>query len=73
MATETILYYQGQPDFAGKPVAQLVDDAGFRFGQKALEDGKHTRSGWLTLTLGGKRYSAYCNERYPTITCSLVP
>lgn len=69
----TILYYQGQPSFVHQPAGKLVDDDGFRFGQKAIDNAKNSRSGWLRLNLGGKPYQAYCAARYPTVVCSLVP
>lgn len=69
----TILYYQGQPSFVHQPAGKLVDDDGFRFGQKAIDNAKNSRSGWVRLNLGGKPYQAYCAARYPTVVCSLVP
>lgn len=68
----TILYYQGQPEFAQKPAAQLVDDNGIRFGMRAIEQGKASKSSWSTIALGGKSYRAYCASQYPTVVCSLV-
>lgn len=69
----TILYYQGQPSFATQPAAQLVDDAGFRFGTRAIDNGKASKSAWITLQLGGGNYRAYCATRYPFVVCSLLP
>lgn len=68
-----ILYYQGQPGFAGQPATALLDDDGMRFGLKAIERAKAARSGWLALKLGAKRYSAYCQAKTPFVVCSLVP
>lgn len=68
----TILYYQGQPTFTGQNATRLVDDNGFRFGQRALEQALKGRSTWLMLTLGGVRYSAYCATRLPYVACSLL-
>lgn len=69
----SLLYYQGQSTFKGQAAAQLVDDAGVRFGQKALENGRASKSGWVRIILGGSGYSAYCHSKYPTIVCSLIP
>lgn len=67
-----ILYYQGQPSFTNQPAAQLVDDQGIRFGQQALDNARNAKSGWLTITLGGTAYRAYCQARHPTVVCSLA-
>lgn len=67
-----LLYYEGEESFAMKPVSQLVDDNGVRFGQKALELGKASKSGWLSVTLSGKTYKAYCHSFWPTVVCSLA-
>lgn len=67
-----ILYYQGQPSFTNQPAAQLVDDQGIRFGQQALDNARNAKSGWLTITLGGTAYRAYCLTREPTVVCSLA-
>jgi len=67
----TILYYQGQPTFAQQPASKLVDDSGFRFGQKAVDNAKNSRDTWLSLKLGGQTYRAYCVATYPTVVCSL--
>lgn len=69
----TLLFYQGQPTFKGKSATLLVDDAGARFGQKALDNGRNSRSGWVNVVLGGGSYSAFCHSKYPTIVCSLIP
>lgn len=68
----SILYYEGQPSFTGKAAAQLVDDNGFRFGQKALDNASKSKSGWVGLALNGQPYKAYCKAKYPTVVCSLV-
>lgn len=68
----TILYYQGQPSFTGQNATRLVDDNGFRFGQRALDQALRSRSTWLTLTLGGAPYKAYCASRAPYVVCSLL-
>jgi hypothetical protein len=70
--TGNILYYQGNADFAGQPASKLVDDNGVRFGQKALDSANNSKSTWLTLTLAGKKYPAFCSSWYPTIVCSLA-
>lgn len=70
--TGVILHYQGQPSFTGQPAAQLVDDRGIRFGQQALDNAKNSKSGWLTIVLGGGTYRAFCKAQYPTVVCSLV-
>lgn len=70
--TETIMYYQGQPSFATQPAAMLVDDRGIRFGQQALDNAKKSKSGWVTLVLGGVTYKAYCLSQHPTVVCSLA-
>lgn len=68
----TIVYYQGEPTFKNKPAAQLIDDDGQRFGERALTYGKASKSGWIGVSLGGKRYQAYCKAQYPFVTCSLA-
>lgn len=68
----SILYYQGQPGFAKQPASKLVDDVGQRFGLKALENARNSRSGWVSLTLASKQYRAFCASRYPTVVCSLA-
>lgn len=70
--SNTILYYQGQPTFAGNSAAQLVDDSGIRFGVQALDNARNDQSAWLKLTLAGKKYDAYCTSRRPIVVCSLV-
>lgn len=69
----TILYYQGQKSFVGQNANRLIDDNGFRFGQRALDQGKNSRSTWIRLTLTGKDYRAYCASKAPYVVCSLVP
>ena len=68
----SILYYQGQEAFATLPARRLVDDAGFRFGQAAIDKARRSKGTWLTLSLGGTRYEAYCASKYPFVTCTLV-
>ncbi len=68
----TIMYYQGEPKFKGQPADKLVDDAGGRFGLKGLQYGRSSKSGWISLSLGGKGYRAYCKSQYPMVVCSLV-
>lgn len=72
-STGSLLYYQGQPSFKGQSASLLVDDGGIRFGQKALDNGRNSRSGWVNVALGGGAYTAYCHSKYPTIVCSLIP
>ncbi|WP_144267426.1 hypothetical protein [Comamonas thiooxydans] len=67
----TILYYQGQPTFKGKPANALVDDEGKRFGTIALQRGRISKSGWQTLTLGNAKYRMYCHNLAPFIACTL--
>lgn len=69
----TILYYQGQKSFVGQSASRLIDDNGFRFGQRALDQGKNSRSTWIRMTLTGKEYRAYCASKAPYVVCSLVP
>lgn len=71
-STRSIMYYQGQQGFAGQSAEQLVDDVGTRFGIKALDNAKASRSGWIQLVLAGKAYKAYCAHRAPYTACSLV-
>jgi len=68
-----LLYYQGQPTFKGQSAGLLVDDAGLRFGQKALDNARASKSGWVRIALGGAGYSAYCHSKHPTVVCSLIP
>lgn len=72
-STESILFYQGQAGFRGQKANLLVDDAGLRFGTKAINNAKQSKHTWLLLQLGQQKYSAYCHARYPTIVCSLIP
>ena len=67
-----ILYYQGQKNFVGESASRLIDDNGFRFGQRALDQGQSSRSTWIRLTLSGKEYRAYCASKAPFVVCSLV-
>ncbi|WP_157643865.1 hypothetical protein [Burkholderia ubonensis] len=68
----TLLYYQGQKEFRGQSAGRLVDDTGFRFGQRALDMAKNSRSTWIKLQLAGKEYKAYCASKAPFVVCSLV-
>ena len=68
----TIVYYQGEAKFKGQAAAQLVDDKGVRFGEKALNYGRGSRSGWLRLTLDGKGYQAFCKTQYPFVACTVA-
>lgn len=68
----TILYYQGQDGFVGKQASQLVDDAGQRFGKKALDSSKNSRSKWVSIKLGTQDYQAYCRSQFPFVVCSLA-
>jgi hypothetical protein len=70
--TGNVLYYQGQKSFAGQSASRLVDDVGFRFGLSALENARKSKSSWVTLSLGGAKYSAYCATRAPFVVCSLI-
>lgn len=69
----TILYYQGQPSFKGQSANLLMDDAGNRFGLKALQAAKQSRSIWMSLKLGDADYKAYCRAQEPIVACSLIP
>lgn len=69
----TILYYQGQPSFKGQSANLLVDEAGNRFGLKAINAARQSRSIWLTLNLGSADYKAYCRAQEPIVACSLIP
>lgn len=68
----TILYYQGQPEFANHPASRLIDDNGSRFGDRALSYGKASKSGWIRLALGGGSYQAFCKSQYPFVACTLA-
>lgn len=68
----TILYYQGQPGFRGKNASQLVDDAGLRFGVKAINAANQSRSIWMELKLGERKYKAYCRSQIPIVVCTLM-
>lgn len=70
--TGTILYYQGEPGFTGKPANRLVDEDGVRFGVRALDTLAQARPRWMRLKLGGLEYSAYCAAREPFVVCSVM-
>lgn len=70
--TGNILYYQGQPAFAGQAASRLVDDNGFRFGLRAVENARNSKSSWVTIQLGGAAYNAYCATKAPFVVCSLI-
>lgn len=70
--TGNVLYYQGQKAFTGQAASRLVDDAGFRFGLRALENARNSKSSWVKLTLGGQQYNAYCATKAPFVVCSLI-
>lgn len=67
-----VLYYQGQKGFAGQAASRLVDDAGFRFGLRALDMARNSKSTWVKLQLAGQSYQAYCAARAPFVVCSLI-
>lgn len=71
-STGTLMYYQGQKSFRGQSATRLVDDKGFRFGQRALDMAKNSRSTWLRIELAGKEYKAYCASKAPFVVCSLI-
>lgn len=68
----TVLYYQGSPSLEGKPASELVDSTGFAFGNRAIEFGKLSRSGWINVKLGANNYRAYCKSQYPFVACSVT-
>lgn len=70
--TGEILYYQGQKEFVGQAASRLVDDVGFRFGLRAVENARNSRSAWVKLQLGGVSYRAYCATKAPFVVCSLI-
>lgn len=70
--TGQIMYYQGQKEFVGEAASRLVDDAGFRFGLRAVEYARNSRSAWVRLQLGGVGYNAYCATKAPFVVCSLI-
>lgn len=70
---DTILYYQGQPSFKGQPANLLVDEAGNRFGLKAINAARQSRGIWLNLRLSAADYQAYCRAQEPIVACSLIP
>jgi hypothetical protein len=70
--TGTLLYYQGEKTFGGQDAARLVDDKGFRFGQRAVDQARNSRSTWVTLSLGGQNYRAYCGSKQPFVVCTLI-
>lgn len=67
-----VLYYEGHEAFNGADVSVLVDSKGLPFGEKALEFGRNSKGGWLTLDFGAKKYSAYCASLYPFVACTLA-
>lgn len=71
-ASGEVLYYQGQTGFVGQSGSRLVDDAGFRFGLRALDMARNSKSTWVKLQLGGREYRAYCAARAPFVVCSLI-
>lgn len=71
-ADGSLLYYQGQKGFVGQKADRLVDDKGFRFGQRALSMANNSHSTWVKLSLSGKDYSAYCAARQPFVVCTLM-
>lgn len=71
-STGTLLYYQGQKGFRGQAASRLVDDKGFRFGQRAVDMAKNSKSTWIKLVLASKDYKAYCASKAPFVVCSLV-
>ncbi|MBU9199979.1 hypothetical protein KTD31_01000 [Burkholderia multivorans] len=68
----TLLYYQGQKNFVGQKADRLVDDKGFRFGERALAMASNSHSTWVKLSLAGKDYAAYCAARQPFVVCTLM-
>lgn len=70
--TGKLLYYQGEKSFRGQDAARLVDDKGFRFGQRAVDQAKNSRSTWVTLSLGGQDFRAYCGSKQPFVVCTLI-
>jgi hypothetical protein len=71
--TGNLLYYQGQKEFVGQAANRLVDDTGFRFGQRAFEMARSSRSTWVKVVLGGKEFRGYCAAKAPFVVCSLIP
>lgn len=69
---DTVLYYQGEPSFTGKPASMLVDDAGVRFGMAAVEKARLSKASWHNLVLGGRTYNAYCGSKIPFVVCTLI-
>lgn len=70
--TGKLMYYQGQKEFKGQAASRLVDDKGFRFGQHAVDQAHNSRSSWMTITLAGQEYPAYCGSKAPFVVCTLV-
>ena len=68
----TILYYQGQPNFTNQAASRLVDDAGQRFGQVAIDKARQGNDVWLSIALGGQTFRAFCQSSEPTVVCSLA-
>lgn len=71
--SETILYYEGKKSFRGKSATLLVDEAGVRFGVKALEKAKSSKAVWQSVLLGGKTHQMYCAPKHPFSVCTLIP
>ncbi len=67
-----VLYYEGHEALNGAQASALVDSNGLAFGEKALDFGRNSRGGWLNLTFGKKKYSAYCASLYPFVACTLA-
>lgn len=72
LSRKEILYYEGQEELNGLKASLLVDDKGFKFGDKAIDFGLRSRGGWLNLTLQGEPYRGYCSSQYPFVVCSLI-
>jgi len=70
--TGNLLYYQGQKAFVGQAASRLVDDRGFRFGQRALDMARNSKSTWVKVALAGTEYQAYCASKAPFVVCSLI-
>jgi hypothetical protein len=70
--TGVLLYYQGQKAYRGQKASRLVDDNGFRFGQRAWDMARKSQSAWVGLSLSGQQYRAYCASKAPFVVCSLV-
>lgn len=70
--TGNLLFYQGQKEFVGQSASRLVDDKGFRFGQRALDMARNSKSTWVKLELNAQVYKAYCASKAPFVVCTLV-